>query len=210
MGARLGSNAGGRRGNVLGALSIAVAVLVAIQLGVLLYHVARTVAFPYDLNYGEGYVLFDAVRLVTASRFISTCSSSRWCARPTRRSFRGCGAWSCRWRARHSGRGGCCRRWRWAASSRWWRSRAAGAVRHLASRGGGRAGRRLAVCLRLDGVRPCGHARAALRDSRRAGRAALRRWPRLGGRSRRGAAVWPGDLDQADDDHGRAGRGDRA
>ncbi|MGI9148896.1 MAG: hypothetical protein ACR2IK_20495 [Chloroflexota bacterium] len=40
----------------------AVAGLVALHIGVLAYHLALTVAFPYDLNYGEGYVLFDAVR----------------------------------------------------------------------------------------------------------------------------------------------------
>jgi len=43
-------------------LLVAVAVLVALQVGVLAYHLALTIAFPYDLNYGEGYVLFDAVR----------------------------------------------------------------------------------------------------------------------------------------------------
>jgi hypothetical protein len=30
---------------------------------VLIYHLGLTLAFPYDLNYGEGYVLFDAARL---------------------------------------------------------------------------------------------------------------------------------------------------
>ena len=43
-------------------LLVAVALLVALQVGVLAYHLALTLAFPYDLNYGEGYVLFDAVR----------------------------------------------------------------------------------------------------------------------------------------------------
>src|ERR1700694_918672 len=43
-------------------LLIVVALLVALQVGVLAYHLALTLAFPYDLNYGEGYVLFDAVR----------------------------------------------------------------------------------------------------------------------------------------------------
>jgi hypothetical protein len=43
-------------------LLVAVALLVALQVGVLAYHLALTIAFPYDLNYGEGYVLFDAVR----------------------------------------------------------------------------------------------------------------------------------------------------
>ena len=37
--------------------------LVAVQLGVLAYHLGVQLAFPYDLNYGEGYVLNDAVRL---------------------------------------------------------------------------------------------------------------------------------------------------
>lgn len=40
-----------------------IAVLAAVQLAVLAYHVASSAAFPYDLNYGEGYVLNDAVRL---------------------------------------------------------------------------------------------------------------------------------------------------
>jgi hypothetical protein len=39
------------------------AALVALHVGVLLYHLGVEVAFPYDLNYGEGYVLNDAVRL---------------------------------------------------------------------------------------------------------------------------------------------------
>ena len=43
-------------------LLVAVGVLAALQIGVLAYHLALTLAFPYDLNYGEGYVLFDAVR----------------------------------------------------------------------------------------------------------------------------------------------------
>jgi len=38
------------------------AVTAQLQVGVLAYHLALTLAFPYDLNYGEGYVLFDAVR----------------------------------------------------------------------------------------------------------------------------------------------------
>jgi hypothetical protein len=37
--------------------------IAAVQVGVLAYHLAVTLAFPYDLNYGEGYVLNDAVRL---------------------------------------------------------------------------------------------------------------------------------------------------
>src|ERR1700720_4518014 len=45
------------------ALLVAVGGLVVLHIGVLAYHLARTLAFPYDLNYGEGYVLFDAVRL---------------------------------------------------------------------------------------------------------------------------------------------------
>ena len=39
------------------------AALVAVHVGVLLYHLGVEVAFSYDLNYGEGYVLNDAVRL---------------------------------------------------------------------------------------------------------------------------------------------------
>lgn len=42
---------------------LALVALVSLHAGVLLYHVVLTVAFPYDLDYGEGYVLFDAVRL---------------------------------------------------------------------------------------------------------------------------------------------------
>jgi hypothetical protein len=45
------------------ALLAAMAALVAVQVGVLVYHLGAEVAFPYDLNYGEGYVLNDAVRL---------------------------------------------------------------------------------------------------------------------------------------------------
>ena len=41
----------------------AMALLVALHVGVLIYHLGVEVAFPYDLNYGEGYVLNDAVRL---------------------------------------------------------------------------------------------------------------------------------------------------
>ncbi|HEY3063948.1 MAG TPA: hypothetical protein VGL99_33675 [Chloroflexota bacterium] len=37
--------------------------LAALQFGVLAYHLGLTVVFPYDLNYGEGYVLNDALRL---------------------------------------------------------------------------------------------------------------------------------------------------
>src|ERR687885_2096227 len=41
----------------------ALAVLAAAHASVLAFHVARTLTFPFDLNYGEGYVLNDAVRL---------------------------------------------------------------------------------------------------------------------------------------------------
>jgi hypothetical protein len=44
-------------------LLVAMAALVAVHVGVLLYHLGVEIAFPYDLNYGEGYVLNDAVRL---------------------------------------------------------------------------------------------------------------------------------------------------
>jgi hypothetical protein len=44
---------------LLGALGL----LAALHFGVLAYHLGLTLAFPYDLNYGEGYVLNDAVRL---------------------------------------------------------------------------------------------------------------------------------------------------
>ena len=40
--------------------------LVAVHLAVLAYHLGVTLSFPYDLNYGEGYVLFDALRLAQA------------------------------------------------------------------------------------------------------------------------------------------------
>lgn len=45
------------------ALFAGVALLAALQFAVLAYHLGLTLAFPYDLNYGEGYVLNDAVRL---------------------------------------------------------------------------------------------------------------------------------------------------
>lgn len=45
------------------ALFGALAALVVFHIGVLAYHLGWTLAFPYDLNYGEGYVLNDAVRL---------------------------------------------------------------------------------------------------------------------------------------------------
>src|SRR5438309_332628 len=44
-------------------LYVALAAIVALQIAVLAYHLAKEVAFAYDLNYGEGYVLNDAVRL---------------------------------------------------------------------------------------------------------------------------------------------------
>ncbi len=44
---------------LLGALGL----LAALHLAVLAYHLGLTLAFPYDLNYGEGYVLNDAIRL---------------------------------------------------------------------------------------------------------------------------------------------------
>jgi hypothetical protein len=45
------------------ALHAALGGLVAFQVAVLLYHLGAELAFPFDLNYGEGYVLNDAVRL---------------------------------------------------------------------------------------------------------------------------------------------------
>jgi len=45
------------------ALLAAVGLLAALHIGVLAYHLGLTLAFPYDLNYGEGYVLNDAIRL---------------------------------------------------------------------------------------------------------------------------------------------------
>lgn len=41
----------------------ALALLAAVQLAILGWHLGHIVAFPYDLDYGEGYVLNDAVRL---------------------------------------------------------------------------------------------------------------------------------------------------
>src|SRR5262249_10459579 len=38
-------------------------VLVGLHAAVLGFHLSRVVGFPFDLNYGEGYVLNDAVRL---------------------------------------------------------------------------------------------------------------------------------------------------
>jgi hypothetical protein len=37
--------------------------LAALHVGVLVYHAVLTIAFPYDLDYGEGYVLNDALRV---------------------------------------------------------------------------------------------------------------------------------------------------
>ena len=48
---------------VRAALLVALGALATLHLVVLIYHLSLTVAFPYDLNYGEGYVLNDAVRL---------------------------------------------------------------------------------------------------------------------------------------------------
>lgn len=45
------------------ALGLLVAALTLFHLGVLAYHVAQLIRFPYDVNYGEGYVLNDALRL---------------------------------------------------------------------------------------------------------------------------------------------------
>ena len=44
-------------------LKLGLAALFIVHLGVLAYHLGVTLAFPYELNYGEGYVLNDAVRL---------------------------------------------------------------------------------------------------------------------------------------------------
>ena len=44
-------------------LNVALGGLVSVHIAILAYHLAVTLAFPYDLNYGEGYLLFDAVRL---------------------------------------------------------------------------------------------------------------------------------------------------
>jgi hypothetical protein len=48
------------------ALQVGLAALVVFHVGVLVYHLGAELAFPYDLNYGEGYVLNDAVRLAHA------------------------------------------------------------------------------------------------------------------------------------------------
>jgi hypothetical protein len=45
------------------ALYVTLGGLLVLHLGVLVYQLGVTLAFPYDLNYGEGYVLNDAVRL---------------------------------------------------------------------------------------------------------------------------------------------------
>ena len=45
-------------------LGLAAAALAAFYLGELLYHGLHSAFYPYDLNYGEGYVLNDALRLV--------------------------------------------------------------------------------------------------------------------------------------------------
>jgi hypothetical protein len=44
-------------------LLIALVGLAVLHVGVLVYHLAATLAFPFDLDYGEGYVLNDALRL---------------------------------------------------------------------------------------------------------------------------------------------------
>ena len=45
-------------------LGLCLVALAALYLGELLYHGLLTAFYPYDLNYGEGYVLNDALRLV--------------------------------------------------------------------------------------------------------------------------------------------------
>jgi hypothetical protein len=45
------------------ALLGALAILALMHAAILAYHLGLTLAFPYDLDYGEGYVLNDAVRL---------------------------------------------------------------------------------------------------------------------------------------------------
>jgi hypothetical protein len=47
------------------ALLCALTALGLFQVGILTYHLGVTLAFPYELNYGEGYVLNDAVRLAS-------------------------------------------------------------------------------------------------------------------------------------------------
>jgi hypothetical protein len=47
-------------------LRLGLAIMIVLQVGVLAYHLGLVVTFPYDLNYGEGYVLNDAVRLSRA------------------------------------------------------------------------------------------------------------------------------------------------
>lgn len=44
-------------------LQVALVALAVFHVATLMYHAAATVAFPYDLDYGEGYVLNDALRL---------------------------------------------------------------------------------------------------------------------------------------------------
>src|SRR5262249_22011606 len=44
-------------------LLVAIAALCAFHVAVLAYHLAHVITFPYDLDYGEGYVLNDAIRL---------------------------------------------------------------------------------------------------------------------------------------------------
>jgi hypothetical protein len=45
------------------ALVVVLVGLAVVHVGVLVYHLAATLAFPFDLDYGEGYVLNDALRL---------------------------------------------------------------------------------------------------------------------------------------------------
>jgi len=51
------------RARVRAWLLVAIGVLTVIHVSVLAYHLGSIVRFPYDLDYGEGYVLNDALRL---------------------------------------------------------------------------------------------------------------------------------------------------
>ena len=51
------------RSRVESVLLLGLVGLALVHAGVLVYHLAATLAFPFDLDYGEGYVLNDALRL---------------------------------------------------------------------------------------------------------------------------------------------------